>query len=250
MKVLLTMLMMLATLLAKSPLQELQSNTTHFALLNADIAHDARENRLPNLTALLALYPKVITLVVRKDSNITRFEDIQTNNFQILYDAKEENSIEHLLKTFQLKHTGTYHNWHELEALFETKKVDAFITLIGHPNAQLAQFLKETNATLISLIGKKFDQLNQDSPYCLKSGIPKGMYHLKKDIKSIATKYLLVTTADENSSEVGEIVSGIIKYRKILKTSDPLLRSLSIKHMLENLAIPQHKAAIKAFNQH
>ncbi len=248
MRIFLLLTMLIATLTAQSPLQKLESNTTHFALLNADIAHAAHESTLPQLRALFALYPKIITLVARKDSAIRHFNDITNNTFTIYYDAKETISIEHLLGSFKLTPRGSYQTWQEVEKLLANKKIDAFITLIAHPNAKLAQLLEDTGARLIPLFGKKFDQLNQDTPYYLKSGIPKGLYHLPKDIKSVGLKYLLVTTADENSSEVKSIVSDIIKHQEMLKKSDPLLRGLSIKNMLENLAIPQHKSAIKAFN--
>ena len=234
--------------IAKTPLEDFQTRKVDFILLNSDIAYTMHNQQMPELRSLFSLYPKMLTFITLKENNITTFSQIKEKNLRIAYDAKQLQSYKNLLGSFDLNFSFTYNTFKDASNALKKDKIDAFIALLGHPDQELQTLMANGDIKIVSLFGKKFDQLKTDTAYIIKGGIPAGMYGLEKDVKSIGVKYILASRHRVPIDYVYSIVSGVLTHIDTLKRSDPKLRAFTIKNILQGLCIPQHEGSIKAFN--
>jgi len=154
-----------------------------------------------------------------------------------------------ILSAFDINNTNIHLPFQEAKEKLKMGKLDGFFTLCGHPDKDILTLNNELNISFVPLFGKKFDQLNNDYPYFLKSGIPKNLYkNTEEDIKSLGVKALLVTREDVPEDSVYDITQILLKNIDHIQSVNPIYRGFSKKSMLEGLTIPQHKGAIKAFN--
>jgi TRAP transporter TAXI family solute receptor len=199
-----------------------------------------------NLRSIVSLYPKVLTLIVSDKSGISNFEDIKQKSPKL---ATTSLTCEYILDLLDLHLQHNKLSITEAKRALREGKIDGFFALVAHPNREIEALYQEQHITFIPLYGKRFDQLNNDYPFILKSGIPKGLYKgLDSDIKSIAIKALLVTTKESNETVIYNLTKSLLKEMNTLKTANPIYRGISKKSLLEELSIPQHKGATKAFN--
>jgi TRAP transporter TAXI family solute receptor len=234
-------------------LSQLHEQNLSLAIVNSHCAYYAYQGEeafakkaFSNLRSIVALYPKILTLIVSTKSGITSFEDIKKSLPKLATTSLTCDYILNFLNLHINQHTLSIQN---AATALKEGKIDGFFTLVAHPNREIARLTKEQNITFVPLYGKRFDQLNNDYPFILKSGIPKGLYPgVTDDIKSIAIKALLVTTKESNESIIYNLTKNILENMQRLKTSDPIYRGISKKSLLEELSIPQHQGAIKAFN--
>ena len=233
-------------------IQLLQKHQVDFAIVQADIAYKATrvdDNTSPKLRAVLTLYPEMLAYITHKKETPINFESSIKNAKSIAFCDTDTHSTAHTIFTaFDIDCEHKIKNIAEAKVAFQSHEIDGFITLRGHPNHQLSQFITEQNLTLVPLYGKKFDQLASDRGYFIKGGIPEKVYGVKEDVESIGVKALLLTTQEMDEESVYNITKLILENIETFKVSDPRYRSMSVKEMLEGLSIPQHKGAIKAFN--
>lgn len=243
---------MMSTLLPQSEHIEqnislLEHKKADFVLTNSDIAHKAYQKD-DKLRAVVALYPKVLTFITYKDSNITSFEDIQKVLSKVTI-CDQSGSTQSLLSSLGVEQNLTQLDFSTTQKELKERKIKGFFTLLAHPDPKLERLHKEQNITVVPLYGKKFDQLKMRHSFILKGGIPEGLYQgIDHDIKSICIKEVLLTRADVNESRVYTLTKSLLENIQTIKKTHPIFRGISKKHLLEHLSIPQHEGAIKAFN--
>ncbi len=232
-------------------IQALHEKKVDFAIVNSHQAY-AMKKSMPELRSIAALYPKMLAFITKKDANISSINQIKNKKLHIAVTSDGTKSLCDLLfSTLNLPNDYNTSTFLQAKKTLLNGSIDGLFTLVGHPDSDIMQLNKELNISFIPLYGKKFDQLNNDYPYILKGGMPKGIYAgLKHDIKSIGVKALLLTREDVNESRVFDVTNKLINNMKTLKTTNAVYRGISKKSLLEGLVLPQHKAAIKAFNQH
>ncbi len=231
----------------KSAIQALLEKKADFAIIPANTL--TLENQpVSRLRSVMALYPQILTLVTSANKPIHHLQDITTYS---LHTAATSTQAQYLLEQispeFDLANNKILDFKEAVKAL-RSHKLDGFFVLCVHPSANMTALHKELNTTIVPLYGKKFDQLHNDKPYIIKNGIPKGMYGLKADLKSIGVKTLLITREDVNASIVENLTTSLLENIDTLKENNFIYRSLYKKTALEGLLIPQHKGAFKAFN--
>ncbi len=230
-------------------LQALQDKNVNFAIINSNNAYQMKKS-MPKLRAIAALYPKMLAFITKKDTNITSLSQLKEKKLRINFTCKGAESLCHLIfPAFGIKSDYNVSTFIDAKTKLAHGTLDGIFALVGHPDRDIIQLNSELNITFIPLFGKKFDQLNNDYPFILKGGMPKGIYRgLDRDIKSIGVKALLVTRDDVNESIVFTMTKKLIDHISTIKTANPIYRGISKKSLLEGLVIPQHTGAIKAFN--
>ncbi len=226
-------------------LKLLEEKKLDFAVVTNRSAYQAYKKNMPNLRAVAALYPKMLALVTQKEFNLDA-KVLEKELAQLRYVGK--NAYVTVQDLFDLNRSEDILDFNRSKELLLAGKIKGFFTLEGHPNARTDKLLKEQNLSLVPLVGKRFDQLKNDFSYYLKGGIPKGIYGLDRDIKSIGLRTVIVTREDVNETRVYQLVKGILEHQEAFKKANPVYRGISKKHLLQKLALPQHKGAVKAFN--
>ncbi len=226
----------------------LQNKKIDFAIINSDSAYHAQE-MMPTIRSIVALYPKMLTFITKKDANITSIKDIKNKHLHIAYAGKDMQLFKQVLSTYDINDNTKAMTFESAKEKLKSGELDGFFSLLGHPSRQLKELSLEQHIALIPLFGKKFDQLKSDFSYILKGGVPEKMYGVEEDIKSIGVKALLVTRADVNETLVHSITKDILENMQEIKKTNLTYRGISKKSLLKGLVIPQHKAATKAFNE-
>ena len=230
-------------------IQALQQGKVDFAIVNSNHVYDVQQST-PTLKSVVALYPKVLAFITKKESNITSLLDLKDKKFRACFTCKGTQSFcNKIFSACDIKQSYKQIPFDEAKKQLKSGEIDGLFSLVGHPNEDIRKLNKELNITFIPLVGKKLDQLNRDYPYFVKSGMPKGIYpNLNKDIKSIGVKALLLTREDINESCVHDLTQTILNNMKTIKETNFIYREISKKTLLEGLVLPQHKGAAKAFN--
>jgi TRAP transporter TAXI family solute receptor len=227
----------------------LEKKQIDFAIVQSDIVYQEAKKSLPNLRVIMGLYPKILAFIVRKDANISTIEELKNKKLKLAYTTDDAKALDNRIFTaFNILPSLKKVSYYQAKKDILSGDLDGFFSLQGHPNQATDTLLREHNLTLIPLYGKKFDQLKNDFPFIVKGGMPKGIYKLEEDIKSVGVKALLITTKEMNESTVYEITKTILENMDTFKEANPVYRGISKKDSLEKLILPQHKGATKAFN--
>ena len=227
----------------------LQKKQIDFAIVQGDIAYEAANTSMPNLRAITSLYPKMLAFIIKKDCNISSFKELKEKNISFSFSSYDtQHTCHKIFQTFDINASHPVQTLAQITQDMKTDKIDGFFSLLGHPNQATDALIHEHNLTLIPLFGKKFDQLKNDNSFFIKGGMPKGVYGLKEDVKSIGVKALLVTTKEMNETTVYNITKMILENMDTFKKENPIYRGISKKGLLNKIPISQHKGATKAFN--
>ena len=230
-------------------IQALKDKKINFAIIHSDHAYDMQQST-PELRSIMALYPKMLSLITKKESNITSLFDLKDVKIRACFTSEGTQSIsDKIFSVCDINHDYKQLPFAEAAKKLKNGELDAIFSLVGHPNPNIEKLNDEFNITFIPLFGKKFDQLKNDYPYFVKGGFPQEIYQgLENDIKSIGIKALLVTREDVNESAVQTVTKVILENIKTIKKTNFIYRGISKKSLLEGLILPQHKGASKAFN--
>ena len=166
----------------------LKSGEIEFGVAQSDVQFNAikglgqfKDGAFPDLRAVFALHPEPFTVVTRKESNITKFEDLKGKRFNVGNPGSGTRaSMEELLGAMGWK-MGDFSLASELRpdehgpAVCDGK-IDGFFYAVGHPSANIQDPTTICGARLVSLTGPAVDKLVKEKPYYAIATIPGGMY--------------------------------------------------------------------------
>ena len=227
----------------------LEKQQIDFAIVQSDVAYEKAKKSMPNLRVIMALYPKMLAFVSTKEANISAIKELKKKHLKLSFVSDDTSQIYHkVFQVFDINNSLQIDSFQEVKKHILSGDIDGFFSLQGHPNQVTDALVREHNLTLVPLYGKKFDQLKNDYPFIIKGGIPKGLYGLEEDVKSIGVQALLVTTKSMDEQTIYHITKTILENIDRFKEANPVYRGMSKKHLIEKLLITQHKGATKAFN--
>ncbi len=202
-----------------------------------------------NIRSIMALYKLKITLITQKEINITKNEDLKGKKIAF-FDDMSLSVTKPILDTIEVGTKGEILDLNKSIKAIQDKKIDVLFMLSTDNYPALHKILNSTNTHLQSFRSKKITQLIRSSHFYSKATIKKELdKHINSDIITIGVKMILATSIESDKELVYKFTKKLLKSFEELKKSDPLYSNLSRKSALEELAIPQHPQAIKAFNE-
>jgi uncharacterized protein len=241
----------------------IKSGELDFGLAQSDIQYNAfkgagsfKDKADPDLRAVYSVHPEPFTVLARKDSGVTKFEDFKGKRFNIGNPGSGTlASMEELLKQMgwsdasfslaaQLKadEQGT--------ALCDNK-IDGFYYGVGHPSAAIQDPTTACGAKLISLTGAAIDALVKEHPYYAKAEIPGGMYaNNPNPTETYGVLATVVTSSKVSDDVVYNLVKATFDNFDEFKKLHPAFANLDPKAMIKNgLSAPLHPGAIKYYKE-
>src|SRR5579862_308362 len=241
----------------------IKSGELDFGLAQSDIQYNAfkgagsfKDKADPDLRAVYSVHPEPFTVLARKDSGVTKFEDFKGKRFNIGNPGSGTlASMEELLKQMgwsdasfslaaQLKadEQGT--------ALCDNK-IDGFYYGVGHPSAAIQDPTTACGAKLISLTGPAIDALVKEHPYYAKAEIPGGMYaNNPNPTETYGVLATVVTSSKVSDDVVYNLVKATFDNFDEFKKLHPAFANLDPKAMIKNgLSAPLHPGAIKYYKE-
>lgn len=238
----------------KIALKELQSKN-RFVLINGKDLYAAYKGQNgytqadKKLRSIMALYKLKVTLIAQKAVHIAKMEELKGKKIAFLGEMSLS-VTKPVLDALKLSTKGDVLDLNQSIHALKNKEIDILFMLSTDNSPALHQILETTDTHLQSLKSKTITQLIRSSDVYSKAKIPKELdKHINSDIITVGVKMILATSANSDKALVYALTRKILQIFDQLKKRDPLYRNLSRKSALEELAIPQHSQAIKAFNE-
>ncbi len=216
-----------------------------------DIAHD-------NISYLLPLYKKHITLIVRKGAKITSLEDLRGKRFNMGVSGTEQY---HASRTIMNVKNWTKDTFSLLENLpasqsqdyiaFNRGSVQAMLNIGVHPNDDIARLAKENKGQLVNIDDEEMDRFIENNPSYFFMHIPANVYpNQDKRVATYGTEIVLLANRDIDTDLINALLNGLLKKQSWLRKSHPSLAEFNLERSWqESPPIPYHPAAKQFFTQ-
>ena len=234
------------------------------AFLQSDVSYQAYNGEgvfkgkpYKNLRSLMALYPEMLMLVVRNDSNITKLTDINGKIINIgdpgsgtLFSVDVLFSVTDAISRDKLKLAQTLKPSEGPTAL-KDGKIDGFFLFYGSPNANVEEAANSVAINLINIDSNSLrdvEKIFTRYPYYVPTIIPKGTYKgVNHDTVSFGTMAVLSTDARVSDKIITSVIKSLLDNFDELKKSHPSLNNITKKDLVTGLTSPLHPAAKKYY---
>lgn len=220
---------------------------------NSDFKSDAPYT---NMRALFSLYSEPFNIIAKRDSGIQNIQDLVGKRVNIGNIGSGDRATMDMVmeqfgwtnKSFALvtEYTGAS----RAQALCDNK-IDAFISIIGHPNASIKEATTACQAQIVPATGKHIDQLINQYPYYAHTSVPANLYpNNDTDIESFGM--LSVVSVDRSlSDEVAyQITKAVFENFDTFKRLHPAFSLLKKANMVKDgLSVPLHSGAIRYYKE-
>lgn len=231
-----------------------QSDLLYHAYTGTEIFTDVGAD--PKLRVLFLLHSEPFTVVARKDSKISTFDDLKGKRVSLgAPGSGMRATMEELMnkkgwsKNTFAKVVDIKNN--DVENALCTNKVDAIVFAGGHPNGTIQQITSGCETKLVSVTGKVIDDLIANNPFYSYAKIPGGMYEGNpKDTNTFGVKAVLVASSDLSDEVVYELVKAVFEHIDDFKTLHPVFSTLDVHQMIrETNMAPLHPGAERYFRE-
>jgi len=241
----------------------LKSSEIEFGVAQSDVQFNAikgmgqfKDGAFSDLRAVFALHPEPFTVVTRKESNITKFEDLKGKRFNVGNPGSGTRaSMEELLGAMGWK-MSDFSLASELRpdehgpAVCDGK-IDGFFYAVGHPSANIQDPTTICGARLVSLSGPAVDKLVKERPYYAVATIPGGMYpNNPNPTNTYGVQATVVSSSKVPADVVYAVVKAVFDNLDEFKKLHPALAVLKPEDMIKNgLSAPLHEGALKYYKE-
>ena len=233
-----------------------------FGISQSDTAYQAyhgegkfKGKAIKGLRSVLAIYPELLAFVVTKKSGIKSLQDIKGKKINIdIPGSGTRMTTDIVLDAFGIKKSdlalANELKSSEGPTMLKDNKIDGYFGVFGHPTANIKDASNSVDIDLVPIDGKPIDDLVAKYAYYAK-GIISGTFYkgVKHDTPSIGVKAVLVTKDTINEKTVYLLAKTILDNFDEFKKLHPAYKTITKDSLLDGLAIPQHKGAIKAFKE-
>lgn len=210
----------------------------------------------PELRAVTALYPELLTVVVRPDAGVSRIEDLAGKRVAIGAPGSGTRAIGDALIAALGWTPASFAATPDIppERLARALcagEIDGFFYAIGHPAALIQEATTECDARLVDAAGPAVDELVRATPSFVAAAIPAGLYRgADRPVATFGVSATLVTRADLPEDTVYALVAGMFGELPMLRALDPVLAGLDPNAMVtEGLTAPLHPGAARYFRE-
>lgn len=242
----------------------LKSGEIEFGVAQSDVQFNAfngvgafqKEGAVSDLRAVFALHPEPFTVVARKESNITKFEDFKGKRLNVGNPGSgTRSSMEELLGAMGWKMTdfslASELRPDEHGSAVCDGKIDGFFYGVGHPSANIQDPTTICGAKLVSLTGPAVDKLVKEKPYYAIATIPAGLYPNNPNATTtFGVQATVVSSAKVPNDVVYAVTKAVFDNLEELKKLHPALANLKPEEMIKNgLSAPLHDGAVRYYKE-
>ena len=234
-----------------------------FGMAQSDVQFQAakgqgpfKDNAFADLRSVYSVHPEPFTVLSRKESNISKFEDLKGKRFNVGNPGSGTRaSLEQLIAAMGWK-LSDFSLAAELKAdehgaALCDNKIDAFFYGVGHPSANIHVPTTTCGAKLVPITGAVVDKLVADNPYFAKATIPGGMYAGNPNpTQTYGVLATLVTSAKVPDETVYQLVKATFDNFDEFKKLHPAFANLDPAKMVsDGNSAPLHPGAAKYYKE-
>ena len=231
-----------------------QSDLLYHAYQGDEIFSDVGADQ--KLRILFSLHSEPFTVVARKDSKISNFDDLKNKRVYLGPQGSGMRATMDELLQYKGWSNKSFASVVDLKSNDQGQalcsgKIDAMVYAGGHPNGTIQQITNLCPTRLVEVSGPEIDQMIAKHPFYTHSVIPGGMYTgTAKDVHTFGMRAELVTSADLDDATAYQIVKAVFDNFDNFKTLHPVFSTLDARQMVEGGdVIPLHPGAIKYFRE-
>jgi len=249
-------------------LTNLRGGALDIGLVDSRLLHDAINKSgyfkfldisYDNLRTLIPLYDVPVTLVVRRDADITSLEALKGKRINAGAPRSLENLAVDTIMSAKNWSKADFSLVQELPAsqsqdtmAFCYGTVQAMVHIGVHPDPSLQQLLERCKGGLADMNDNDTNKLVNDHPAFSKINIATNTYpSYPEAVTTFGTIMTLVAPEDLDEETVYQIIDAIDSKRKRLQIAHPALSSFTVRSAGKNdTGIQPHPGAVKYFLEH
>jgi len=238
-----------------------QSGELEFGIVQSDVQFAAYKGigawlgkPVPDLRSVLSLYPELVTIIARGDTNIHVFADLAGKRINV-----------------GSRGTGTRATWNAIAAILghgnDTKvpmelkadettsalcsgTIDVNFLVVGHPSPLVSTQLAACPSNFVAFTGSVVDKLVSAYPFYARGPIPTELYGISADVPTFGSRATLVTSASADPRLVAAIAKSVLSHVAELRVLHPALAGLKAEEMVtQGLTAPLHPAAAAVYKE-
>jgi TRAP transporter TAXI family solute receptor len=235
-----------------------------FGVAQSDWQHHAyhgtskfkKDGKFDKLRAVFSVHPEPFTLIARKGTNITKFEDLKGKKVNIgNAGSGQRATMEVVMGAFGMEKKdfalAAELKGSEMAQAVCDGKIDAMIYTIGHPAAAVTEAATTCDIELVNVSGAPIEKLISANPFYRAATIPGGMYKgSEKDVATFGVGATFVTSADVSEKVVYTVVKAVFDNFNDFKKLHPAFANLKEAEMIKDgLSAPIHDGAMKYYKE-
>jgi len=200
------------------------------------------------------LYPEVVHILVRKDSDIMTLQDLEGKKVAVgAPGSGAAVGAEQVLRAAGLwdKVEKVWQDYNEGAQSLKLGQVDAVIFVSGVPTPAFSQISLQTPVRWLSVPDEVYEKLrDQGYIFYVKFTAPKDSYNgVDEDVPTIAVKATLAVSADLPDDVVYKMTKLLFENLDELRAANERARYISLDTALEGMSAPLHPGAIKYYEE-
>ena len=233
--------------------------------MQSDVQRDALEGTggfaeagpLPELRAVMALYPEPLTIVARADAGIDELDDLEGKRVALgppgsgTRAHRRRADRRARLDARRASPPRPSSTPRARAAALCAGEVDAFLYAVGHPALAIQEATAACPAVLVDAAGPAVEALVGSDPAWSAATIPAGLYRgTPREVATFGVGATLVTRAEVPEDVVYTLVRDVFEDFETLKGLNPALVALDPEAMVAGgLTAPLHPGAERYFRE-
>lgn len=231
------------------------------AILQNDIANYAIKgerqfegNQVNNMQGIAALYPEVIQIIVRDDTNIKSIADLKGKSVAVgAPGSGAEANASQILSLFGLDYEDIdedYLSFGEAASRLKDRQIDAAFLTAGIPTAAVMDVAATQSISLLKFSDQEIKTLNEAYPYLTGVTVPAGTYNgLETDVQTVALQAILVVDSDLSEELVYNITQAIFENRETLIAAHARAKDITLEGAKTGMTVDLHPGAQKYYQE-
>lgn len=210
----------------------------------------------PSLRTLVSLFPESLSVLVRADAGITRFDDLKHKRINI---GKPGSSQRYTLDLLMAARGWQLSDFAEVVMLEPAEqaaalcddRIDATLYVVGHPSGAIKEAIRDCDSRLISLSSDDIAALIRHNPHYLQVSIA-GAHYARglPDVVTAGVNATLFARADLPEDVAYTLVKSLFEQFDTFRRMHPAFNLLQPQQMvMAPLAAPLHPGAVRYFRE-
>ena len=237
----------------------LSQNYLELALAQSDVIDEMYSGTLETqsikgYSAVAALYPVPVQIVVKADSGITSVSDLAGKTVSVgEEDSGTQENAAQILQAYGLaSNMLRVQNMTYAEAAkaLSEGSIDAMFCTAGAPAQVITDLAGNTPVNLLSIEGQQSALLTGAYGFYTKIVIPAGTYNGQdSDVTTLAVQSVLLASDTVSEETVYTITGALFKEKEALNAAVPVEFDLQEQSAVESITIPFHAGAAKYYKE-
>ncbi len=206
--------------------------------------------------AVFSVHPEPFTVIARKDSGITTFDDLKGKRVNIGNPGSGQRATMDMIMGAKGWSMDDFQLTSELKAAEQAQalcdnKIDAMVYVVGHPNGSIQEATSSCDAIVVPVSGPEIEKLVEENPYFSKAVIPGGMYAgTDGDVDTFGVRATFVSSTQADPEVIYQVVKAVFDNFSRFKRLHPAFENLKEEEMIKaGLSAPLHEGAEKYYKE-